>query len=600
MRPIKKNIALFLIFFSSIYAQNVSIKIDFTSNFYSQFQPGGVWYKQFNPYNVDGIKTYVMQSVSSTFSAFGISVSQSAGTLTAYVTSGGSGEYGKADEPVGAFVNGTANCNIYCNTFFDTTQYNSEIRIARGLAGTISHELGHILNSYHLYAYTNFNPNSSDWVYSNYYPKEVGGNWPAQPASNDNYYKHIMATGPWLFDSLRASNDRVFDNHSINAISFANSGGCYVTVDMVWGIRGKTVSLLNNVTIADDAKFYIAGDGYTHNLNGKTFSGGTIYQAGSVGGLAAKVKSGSTVKGLFPTIQPAINFASSGNTIELVSTTYSESPSISSKSNITLTGQGISSTVLNNGLYISNSSNISVSNMRLNNTISTVSCQGVSISSSNIPCATMLYDYYSSQNTLSNSSSGTEDQASYAVTSYGGTGTITSNIIRRFDAGVFLTSSASYYIGTGNTFCNNGYDIYSPSPSSASAVSNNYSYALPNSVHGNVTTSGTNGVCSLPKSSAIQQTEIVSSDSKLLKEADYKYLELLRKINDDSKKEKYDKVKYENDYSKLIDDYKNVLYKETDNQIVKAALTKLNYLYKAKEDKNAFTAYLNDLSSKNN
>ncbi len=40
MRPIKKYIALFLIFFSITYAQNVSIKIDFTSNFYSQFQPG--------------------------------------------------------------------------------------------------------------------------------------------------------------------------------------------------------------------------------------------------------------------------------------------------------------------------------------------------------------------------------------------------------------------------------------------------------------------------------------------------------------------------------------------------------------------------------
>lgn len=362
---IKFCFAFLFIFFSITQAQNVSIKIVFTNNFYSQFQNGGVWYKQQNPYNVDNIKNQIMQSVSDIYNGgFGISVSQTVGTLTAYVTTGGSGKYGESFE-IGGFINSTHYCEIYCEAFGDTSIYSNDTRLARGLAGTINHELGHVLNCHHLYAYSEFNPNSQTYVDANYYPKNIGPRWPSQPTpiGTEAYYYCIMAT-QWLYDQHRASNDRYFDQHSIATISFANSGGCYVNNDMVWGIPGKTFNLLNDVTVAGDTKFYIAGSGYTHNLNGKTFSGGTIYQAGTVSGLAAKVKNGSTVKGLFPTIQPAINFASSGNTIEISSGSFNESLSFNSKQGITVVGQGIYSTLLNNQISLVSSSNISLSNFK--------------------------------------------------------------------------------------------------------------------------------------------------------------------------------------------------------------------------------------------
>ncbi len=603
MKLLNKILILcFLLVFTSL-AQNESIKLVFTSNFSTPFQQGKPWANV----NENLVKTFIIDRVVADYAQFGISVSTTSGSLLAKIgiNSIDSLAFGEAVDGFGSYIWGSAVCEIYSGSFSKHPEWQGTInanvdRIGEAISGTVSHELAHLINCVHAYMFNAFNPTISGAIDNQYWPKEPS-ELPLQ-ITEDDASNHIMATSSYITFEQRATINRAFSSHSQRTINFAKNGGCNVDGNMTWGLFNKTMNQQNDITISSGVTLYISGNSYTHNLNARSISGGTVIQSNSatVSGLAAKVKSGSTVKGLFPTIQPAINFASSGNTIELVSATYSESPSISSKSNINLTGQGTSSTVLNNGAYISNSSNISVSNMRLNHTISSVSNQSVSVSNCYLPCATMLYDYYSSQNTMSNCFSGTEDQASYAVTSYGGTGTLSSNIIRRFDAGVFLTSSASYYIGTSNTFCNNGYDIYSPSPSSASAVSNNYSYALPNSVYGNVTTSGTNGVCSLPKTSALQQTEIASSDSKLLKEADYKYIELLRKIDADSKKEKYDKSKYEMDYNNLINDYMNVVAVEKDKQIVKAALTKLNYLYKAKEDKNTFTAYLNDLASKNN
>jgi len=373
-------------------------------------------------------------------------------------------------------------------------------------------------------------------------------------------------------------------------------------------VYGQTINVSNPQTLQSDlivpsgvVLSFISGANI--NINGYSIT--TIYgniniNGGSFNGLAAIRKQSGAIKGIYSSYQTAWSALNNNESLELASGTFNESPSFSSRSNIAFTGQGSSSTIINGSITVSSSSNIDISGLRVTGTVSASNSQYIYVSSCNIPSATMLYNYYSTGTNLGNSTSGTDEQASYAVTSYGGTGNIYSNTIRRFDAGVYLASGASFNVGTGNTFCNNGIDIYAPSPAYAYAISNNYSYALPNSVYGNVFTTGSNGVCSLPKVSALQQTAVTSSDSKLLKDADDKYLALLRKIYDDSKKEKYDKNKYETDYNKLINDYKNVAAVEKDKQIVKAALTKLSYLYKGKEEKDAFTEYLTDLASKNN
>ncbi|KAF0147241.1 MAG: hypothetical protein FD143_3090, partial [Ignavibacteria bacterium] len=237
--------------------------------------------------------------------------------------------------------------------------------------------------------------------------------------------------------------------------------------------------------------------------------------------------------------------------------------------------------------------------MKIANGVNTNNSQLVNVSSCDFPGSTLLCDYSSANTNVSNSTAQV-GSASFAVSLYGGTGNVFYNTIKNYDCSIFMSNSASYNIGDQNTFCNNTADIYAQNSAYAYAVSNTYSLPVPQSIYGNVFVTGVNNVCSMQKVSPFQISETNSVDSKLLIEADYKYLALLRKINDDSKKEKYDKSKYETDYNKLIDDYKSVVVVEKDKQTLKAALTKLNYLYKAKEDKNAFTAYLNDLSSKNN
>ncbi len=414
---------------------------------------------------------------------------------------------------------------------------------------------------------------------------------------------------------ILASNSsvRIESGAAINGVkAYIRNGstiiGCFPEIQTALNntSSGNTVELLEsltlsgNITIPQGVTLKIMPS-VSVALNGFSISGGTILLDGAtVSDLQAYHKLSGAIKGLFPSVQSAIESAGSGKTVELLATTYSISPSISSKSNIALTGQGSSTTIINGGISISNSINIDISGLRVTGTVSASNSQYVYVSNCNIPSSTMLQNYYSTSTNLGFSTSGTEEQASFAVTSYGGTGNIFYNTIRRFDCGIYLTSGASFNVGDGNTFCNNGVDIVAENVAYAYAISNNYSYALPNSVYGNVFTTGTNGVCSLSKTSALQQQTITSSDSKLLKDADDKYLALLRKIDDDSKKEKYDKSKYETTYSKLIDDYKNVILVEKDKKIVKAALTKLNYLYKSKEDQNAFSVYLNDLASEKN
>lgn len=305
---------------------------------------------------------------------------------------------------------------------------------------------------------------------------------------------------------------------------------------------------------------------------------------------------GNKYYGLFTSVQSAINNATSNQTVELLATSFSESPSFSSKSYITLNGQGPGSTTINGSIGVTNSYNIQVEGIRIENGVYSNNSQLVYVYGCAFPGSTLVCDYGSTYTNVSYSTA-TEGSASFAVTLYGGTGNVFYNAIKNFDCGVFLSNSASYNIGDQNTFCNNGADIYAQNGAYGYAISNTYSLPVPQSIYGNVFVTGVNSVCNMPKVSPLQKSETNLVDSKLLKDADEKYLSLLRKIYGDTKKEKYDKAKYTNDYTTLITDYKNVIKLEKGKETFKAALSKLNHLYKANEDKTAFADYVNELAS---
>ncbi|MBM4171761.1 MAG: T9SS type A sorting domain-containing protein [Ignavibacteria bacterium] len=369
-------------------------------------------------------------------------------------------------------------------------------------------------------------------------------------------------------------------------------------------VQGQTINVSNSQTLQSDIT--VPGgitlsfvSGASINLNGNsilTTSGNIYVSGGSFSGLSAMRKQSGAIKGIYSSYQTAWSALNNNETLELASGTFNESPSFSSRTNISLTGQGSSSTIINSSITVTNSSNIQISSMRIANGVYSNNSQLVYVSSCDFPGSTLFCDYGSTNTNVSNSTAQI-GSASFAVNLYGGTGNVFYNTVKNYDCGVFLSNSASYNIGDHNTFCNNGADIYAQNGAYAYAISNTYSLPVPQSIYGNVFITGVNSVCNLQKASSFQINAANTFDSKLLKDADDKYLTLLRKINDDSKKEKYNKSKYVNDYSNLIEEYKNVIKLEKVKQIFKAALSKLNHLYKAKEDLNSFTDYLIELAN---
>ena len=359
---------------------------------------------------------------------------------------------------------------------------------------------------------------------------------------------------------------------------------------------GATVNL-NTFPIITSGGTITVESGATINFGsyGILLNGGSVIFEGGVPNCVYLKQSGA-LKGYYGSIQSAINYAASNQTVELQARTYSENPSFSSKSNITLTGQGSGSTTINGNITVTNSYNIQIYSIEVNGAISTNSTQLTYVTSDLLSSSTILNDYGSTQTTLANSIA-TYGTTSFAVNSYGGTGSIFSNTISNHDCAVYLTSSASYNVGDQNTFCGNLLDIYVTNGAYAYAISNIYSQPLPQSIYGNVFVTGTNGVCGLSKSSIREISQPNSIYSESLKEVDKKYLTLLRKINDDTKKEKYDKVKYSSDFSGLIEECKHIISLEDDKETFKAALSKLNHLYKAEEEKKSFMTYLNMLAN---
>jgi tetratricopeptide (TPR) repeat protein len=150
-------------------------------------------------------------------------------------------------------------------------------------------------------------------------------------------------------------------------------------------------------------------------------------------------------------------------------------------------------------------------------------------------------------------------------------------------------------VGTNNTFCSNGYDIYAGGGAYAYAISNVYSRALPSSIYGNVFVTGINSVCGPTQEfvgNSLTATEEISPE---LKDADERYLALLRKMHDDKTTDKYDANKYIGEHQELIETYKKCVKSGADNGTIKAALSKLSHLHKILGQFQAFNQYLNEI-----
>gem|GEM_PF-1773709 len=341
--------------------------------------------------------------------------------------------------------------------------------------------------------------------------------------------------------------------------------------------------------------------GSSLNFNGHYIvsTGGTINDQSGGTLVCTYLKQSGFMKGLFPSVQPAINYASSGQTIELQPRAYNESPSFTSKSNITLTGQGQGSTTLNGGIAVTNSSYINVSNLTMSGALSLNNNDHAYFTNATVTGTALATDYGGTMNELYRVSA-SNIGASFGLTAYGGTGDLIESSISNGDCAVYLTNNASYNIGTNNTFCSNGLDIDAENGAYAYAISNIYSAPLPSTIGGNVFVTGQNGVCSQPKI-LLANNNTVQNVPSGLKALDEQYLALLRKIREDKLANKYDAGNYVHDFQQLINGYKSLVKlgdplspSPGDKSIIKAALSKLSHLYKKMGDYNGFKAYITE------
>ena len=374
-----------------------------------------------------------------------------------------------------------------------------------------------------------------------------------------------------------------------SAISGAVSGQTVV-------IRSGTHNITGNVGLGSGISLIIKS-GATVNLNGYqivAIGGGSIQceSGATVGGLAAKILNANG--GLFPSIQGAVNHSSWGHTIELLATTYSENPSFSSKSSITLMGQGPGSSTLDGSISITNSSCITVSNLSMSGPLVANNNYFTHLDNVAISGSTVASVYYGSMNefgwvTASNLG------ASFGLQAYGGSGDLYFSSLSNADCGAYLTNYASYNIGTNNTFCENGYDIDAEAGGYAYAISNLYSRPLPSSIYGNVFVTGQNGVCGMAKPSSAPAVGVGGAAqlaSPEIKELDDMYLALLRMIREDRQAGAYEPSKYHQYYLHLIDGYKGLVTEEAKSVSIVAALSKLSQLYDGLGDRSAFRAYV--------
>jgi hypothetical protein len=186
-------IILMIIINSSLYAQSLSIKLVFESGFSTSFQSGQPWQNV----NEQDVKDFIVNRVTDDYSPYGISVSLISGNLIAYIGRVNANSFGKAISGMGSYIDGSAYCEVYSNTFNQNSAWqgnNATVsRIGEAISGTVTHELAHLLNLYHAYMFDSFDPTISGALKSNYQPQEPF-DLPVSCTTDPNRYYHIMST----------------------------------------------------------------------------------------------------------------------------------------------------------------------------------------------------------------------------------------------------------------------------------------------------------------------------------------------------------------------------------------------------------------------
>ncbi len=433
-----------------------------------------------------------------------------------------------------------------------------------------------------LAAYDNQNVNGKNWFFNDTESPNYKSRW---YEDKDGYISNTKYTQSITTDALTKSND---DGASfvaeLRTNTYTTTGT--MTSSETWFTNNTltgNVTLSSGVTLTIDPGVTVTFNGYYIDPS----SGSIDIQNGST----VYLKGGNKYYGLFNSIQAAITNSTSNQTIEVLGSSYTESPSLSSKSNITINGQGPGSTALDGGISVTNSDNITVSGLTMSGHLSANGCDHLNFNDATVTGVTAATVYGGTVNELSYITA-ENIGASTGFSAYDGTGDIYYSTMTNGDLAVYLTNDASYDIGM-STFCNNGYDLYVQNGAYAFAINNFYSATLPTTIYGNVTIDG-GEVCSQRKALAVNNQGPIAQIPPELKVLDEKYLALLRKIHEAKENKTYDAKNYISDYLQLISDYNNLINSGKDKAVTKAALSKVSQLYRGMDDKEGLKNYVTE------
>ncbi len=249
------------------YLWSISIQLVFESGFSNAFKQGQPW----ENVNQDEVKSFIISRVTAGYSPYGISVSTTSGNLKVYIGRSGEG-FGYAVSGIGSYINENAYAEVYSNNFANYPEWqgnNATVEsIGEAIAGTVSHEAGHLINLYHAYMFNSFDPIIPGALNSNYQPQEPEY-LPSSCTIDPDRYKHLMATRNYITLEQRATVNRFFSQNSDLILKFAKNVGYNVSRNITWGINNKKFYQKQNILVYSGKTLIIASGDYTHNLNNK-------------------------------------------------------------------------------------------------------------------------------------------------------------------------------------------------------------------------------------------------------------------------------------------------------------------------------------------
>ena len=169
-------------------------------------------------------------------------------------------------------------------------------------------------------------------------------------------------------------------------------------------------TLTGNITLPANVTLTLAS-GMTLNLNTHSIisTGGTIVDNGAtINGLRATSKYFSSIKGLFPTIQSAVNNAGSFYTVNVESGTFNEYINVNNKLGLKIIGKGKSITRINGEITFANSDGAGVSHLT-SYYIEFSNCSDITTLDHEIIDVGWLYCYHCVQADLSPTINNSED-----------------------------------------------------------------------------------------------------------------------------------------------------------------------------------------------